>query len=136
VWYLRSNVCCDWIENGKKGVFIETPAKYKYKIMEDANMDILKSLIARCKCGLYLTVNAHRDNDQTAENYLEEILGDVGLSGLPDDVQQKMIELDSIIELQFYPDSPDESHTIYHYDIEMTLDDALLHFLDQEDKSG
>lgn len=98
-------------------------------------MEKLKSLISKCKYGLYLTVNAHRDNKQGAEDYLEEILGDVGLSEMEDGVKIKMIESDSIIELQFYPSTPDESHTIYHYDIEKALDDAILCFWDHVDDS-
>lgn len=99
-------------------------------------MNKLESLISKCKYGLYLTVNAHRDNDQPAEDYLEEILGDVGLSELPDSVQKKMNELDTIIELQIFPKTPDESHTIYHYDIDMALNDALLCFWDIVDNNG
>ena len=41
------------------------------------------------------------------------------------EVYEKMIELNTIIELQFYPDTPIGSYKIYHYDLEMAIDEAL-----------
>lgn len=90
-------------------------------------MDKLKELMSRCKCGLFLTINEHRDYYQKAEDYLEEIQARQPESPLKiaADVRAKMIELNYIIDLQFYPDTPIGSYSIYHYDLDMALDEAL-----------
>jgi hypothetical protein len=41
---------------------------------------------------------------------------------------KEMIERDTIIELQFYPDTPIGSCTIIHYDLEKCLDKGLEYF--------
>lgn len=42
------------------------------------------------------------------------------------DVYDKMEELDTIVELQYYPDTTVGCYKVYHYDIGMALDKALL----------
>ena len=44
---------------------------------------------------------------------------------IEDCIKDKIIELNTIVELQFYPDSPIGFYKIYHYDIEMAVDDAI-----------
>ena len=41
------------------------------------------------------------------------------------DVLNKMIETNTMIELQFYPDTPIGFYKIYHYDLEQAIDIAL-----------
>ena len=38
---------------------------------------------------------------------------------------QKMIETDTIVNIQFYPKTPVGSYSVYHYDLDMALDLAL-----------
>lgn len=91
-------------------------------------MDKLKQILARCKYGVFLTVNEHRDYYITAE---EEISGAKAYEYPPDlspEVEAKMIETDTIIRLQFYPDTPTGSYEIWHYDLDAAIDAALATF--------
>jgi hypothetical protein len=44
---------------------------------------------------------------------------------LSEEIANKMIEHNTIIDLQFYPNTPIGFYSIYHYDLEMALDEAL-----------
>jgi hypothetical protein len=90
----------------------------------------LQGLLDRCKCGVFLTVNEHRDLYQTAEYRLNEIRkwDEDGINDIPPAVLEKMIETDTIIELQFYPDTPIGSYKIYHYDLQLALEEAMSCF--------
>jgi hypothetical protein len=89
-------------------------------------MDKLKYLLSHCKCGIFITVNEHRDIYQSVQDALEEI--DARDPEISDDVRKKMIETDTIINIHFYPLTPIGFYDIYHYDLEMALDDALSCF--------
>lgn len=93
-------------------------------------MNKLKELLNRCKCGVIITVNEHRDYYQTVETALEEVYAcDPSLSkDIPPEVKGKMIELDTIVNIHFYPDTPIGFYNIYHYDIDLAIDDALSCF--------
>lgn len=90
----------------------------------------IHTLLGKCKCGVFLSVNQHRDYYQKAADYLKEMQGrreaDDPLA--EPDVLQKMIETDTVIELQFYPDTPIGSYTIYHYDLDMAIKEAMTCF--------
>ena len=88
-------------------------------------MDKLKELLSRCKCGVFVVVNEHRDYYQSAEQRLEELSLFECPSVITDEVRAKMVELDTIIDVQFYPDTPISSYSIYHYDLDAALDEAL-----------
>lgn len=82
--------------------------------------DKLKRLMAGCKCGVYVTVNEHRDVYESAQDALNHMWAD------PDpDVLQRMIETNTIVSVQFYPDTPIGSYTIIHWDLDAALDAAL-----------
>lgn len=87
-------------------------------------MDKLKELLMKCECGVFIEVNQHRDYYQTAE---QAILEDIERDGekLDDDVKAKMIELNTIVMIQFYPHTPIGHYVVYHYDIDKALDLAL-----------
>lgn len=90
-------------------------------------MEKFKKLIEKCKCGVHLTVNKNRDYYETVEQYFKgnKIMED-DLKDIEPDVYNKMNELNTIVELQYYPDTPIGFYKIYHYDIETAIDDALL----------
>lgn len=88
-------------------------------------MDKLKELMRLCKCGVYVTVNRHRDSYETAGQALFDAMGHESPPEIADDVRAKMIALDTIVELQFYPNTPVGSYSIWHYDLEAALDIAL-----------
>ncbi len=80
----------------------------------------------KCECGVFIEVNQHRDYYQTAEQaILEDIERD---DKLDEDIKAKMIELNTIIRIQFYPITPIGSYVVYHYDIDLALDMALSCF--------
>lgn len=88
-------------------------------------MDKLKELLTRCKCGVFLTVNEHRDYYNTAAQALDEARGYGCPPEIEADVEARMIETDTIVRLQFYPDTPIGSYEIWHYDLDAALDEAL-----------
>ena len=84
-------------------------------------MNKLKELIKKTKCSVTITVNNHRDYYETIEKYinLEK------RKEISSDIWEKMIESDTCIELQVYPETPIGFYVIYHYDIEKVIDMAL-----------
>lgn len=92
-------------------------------------MDKLKELLSRCKCGVYVEVNEHRDVYESAEQRLANEEREIDA-----DVRAKMIELNTIVRIQFYPNTPVGFYVIHHYDLEAALDQALACFQDQPGK--
>lgn len=88
-----------------------------------SNTDKLKTLLKRCKCGVFLTVNEHRDYYESARERLDYYFECP--PAVAPEVRAKMIESDTIIDLQFYPDTPVGSYQILHHDLDAALDEAL-----------
>ena len=88
-------------------------------------MNKLKELMSRCTCSVHVTVNEHRDYYNTAAEHLEEAKGLECPPSISDEVRTKMVETDTIIKLQFYPDTPIGSYEIWHHDLDAALDEAL-----------
>lgn len=89
-------------------------------------MEKLNKLIQRCKCGIYLKINVHRDHYETVEKYFKSNpFNEEYLEDIDSNVYNKMKEQNIIIELQFYPDTPIGFYKVYHYDLEMAIDKAL-----------
>ena len=88
-------------------------------------MDKLKELMSRCKAGVHLTVNEHRNYYQSAAQSLDELAQYECPPEISDEVRQKMIETNTIINLHFYPNTPVGFYSIYHYDLDLALDEAL-----------
>jgi hypothetical protein len=86
-------------------------------------MDKLNQFLTKNRCGVFLTVNQHRDYYQSAADAIAEI--NINERKIHKDIEKIMIEKNQIIELQFYPDTPIGSYTLYHYDIDLILDEAL-----------
>ncbi|RTL06354.1 hypothetical protein EKK58_05230 [Candidatus Dependentiae bacterium] len=95
-------------------------------------MDKLKQLIARCKCGVYVTANEHRDGYETPAQWLEQHLGAPASLEISDEVQAGILASGTIINVQFYPETPVGFYRIVHYDMDKALDEALA-CLDAED---
>ena len=90
-------------------------------------MENLKELISKCKAEVCITVNEHKSAYKdvisyfTCESYTNpELLEEIG-----EDVYQRMVETDTIIEIQFYPDTPVGFYRVYHYDLEKAIEIAL-----------
>lgn len=88
-------------------------------------MDKLKELLTRCKYGVHLTVNEHRDSYEPLAKALEDL--EAMEFPIDPDVRQKMIETDTLIDLQFYPDTPTGFYVVQHYDLDAALDEALAY---------
>lgn len=88
-------------------------------------MDALKTLLARCKCGVFLTVNEHRDYYETPEQRLEWYAGMECPPDISDDVRAGILSSGNIVDLQFYPDTPIGSSQIVHHDLDEALRLAL-----------
>lgn len=85
----------------------------------------LEKLIRLCKCGISLTINEHRDYYITAAQKLLDLEQVESALEIEPDVRAKMIERDTIVVLQFYPDTPIGFFRILHYDFNAALDEGL-----------
>ena len=88
-------------------------------------MDALKTLLARCKCGVFLTVNEHRDYYETPAQRLEWYAGLECPPGISDEVRAGILSTETIVDLHFYPDTPIGSYHIVHHDLDEALRLAL-----------
>ena len=73
-------------------------------------------LVARCKAGVHLDVNDHRNYYESVKDRLENFddeIEPVLLAG--------MIETDTVYRLQFYPDTPVGSYVVYGLTLEGCL---------------
>jgi hypothetical protein len=91
-------------------------------------MDKLKRLLSLCKCSVSVTVNAHRDYYETAAKALEDAKRMECPPEIDDDVRAQMIATDTIVDIQFYPDTPIGSYHVWHYDLDAALDQCLSCF--------
>lgn len=82
-------------------------------------------LMKLCKCGVYLTVNQHRDYYQTVDQYFNDLYDNVEIEDIDTGVYDKMKELNTVIELQFYPDTPIGFYKVYHYDLDLAISEAI-----------
>lgn len=85
----------------------------------------IERLMARCKCGVHLTVNEHRDYYETAEQRLEWYEGLECQPEIDGDVRAGILRSNTIIDLIVYPDTPIGSYHIVHYSLDGALDAAL-----------
>jgi len=66
-------------------------------------MKKLNKLIQNCKCGVYLTINKHKDYCETVEQHFKN---NPTKEDINPEVYEKMKELNTIIEFRYYPDTP------------------------------
>jgi hypothetical protein len=85
--------------------------------------DKLARLLERCKCGVHLTVNDHRNVYETVEEWLDN-MHDFA-KDLDPEVRAAMVATDTIIDLHFYPDTPIGFYKVLHHDLDAALDEAL-----------
>ena len=102
-------------------------AKEINKKMAESYTDKMKKLMSICKCGIYIDINGHRDNYQSAKEFWEEIvlIDKDCVEETGQDVIDKMIKLDTIIQIQYYPETPVGDYVVFHYDLDMALEKAL-----------
>ena len=90
-------------------------------------MENLKELISKCEAEVSITINEHKIYYRSVIDYFApelsinpQLLEEIGL-----DVYQKMVETNTIIKIQFYPDTPVGFYVVYHYDLEKAVEMAL-----------
>ena len=91
-------------------------------------------IIKRCKCGVYLTINRHKNYYDTPEEWLiKEEIPQREIDDIGKEVWDEMIKRNNIITLQFYPRTPVCFYKIYHYDYDSIIEKAKK-ILDEENK--
>lgn len=85
-------------------------------------MEKFKQLCSMCKCSVQITVNDHRDVHETVISYLK---GRNQLEGIDPEVLLLMIANDTLVEVQFYPETGIGFHYVCHYDIDIAMEMAL-----------
>lgn len=94
--------------------------RYKPIIMER-----LKTLILKCKASVTISINNHRDYYDTVEDKFKSEPDAEFRDEIDNDVFDEMVRTDTVIEVQFYPNSPVGFYRVYHYDIEKAIEEAL-----------
>lgn len=86
----------------------------------------LAQLCEKCKCGVYVFINEHRNYYKTAEFTLSELFDRREDPPEIDSViRAEMIKRDYIVEIHFYPDTPIGFFCVYHWDLDAALCMAL-----------
>jgi hypothetical protein len=88
-------------------------------------MDALKELLTHCKCGVFLTVNEHRNYYLTPEQQLGDYEARECSPEFSEEVRAGILKSGNIVEIQFYPTSPIGSYLIVDYDLDRAVQQAL-----------
>lgn len=83
----------------------------------------MEQLIKRCKCGIYLDINIHKDLYQKTEEAIKKI--NENENEIDEDMAKRMIKEDMIISLQFYPNTPVGFYKIYGTSYDEVIKQAL-----------
>jgi hypothetical protein len=89
-------------------------------------MEQLKWLMDNCKASVSVTCNIHKDNYESAKAYLTQMDSLIGIREYTSpDVWDKMIAIDTVVEVIAYPETPIGSYRAYHYDIEAAVEAVI-----------
>ena len=89
-------------------------------------MEKFKQIVSLCKASVEISVNNHRDYYQSVKSYIEDansandLFDDLDLK-----VYDEMIRRNTIVEIQAYPDTPIGFYKVYHYDIDIAMDEII-----------
>lgn len=97
--------------------------------------DKIKWAMSHCKCGLYVFINEHRDDYQTAEQYIDNMDCYTNLD-VSDDVKAEMIEQNQIVNIKAYTQTPVGCFNVYHYDLNKALDELIECIKDEQNLEG
>lgn len=87
----------------------------------------LPELLAKCRCAVSVCVNEHRSYYESAATYLNELdLDDLDLV-----VKTQMIDRDTIVVVQAYPNTPVGFFRVVHWDLETAIA-AVIAAIDTE----
>lgn len=82
-------------------------------------MDKIKKLLSLCKASVTLQVNKHIDYYDTVEQYLKEE------HDIDNNILSEMIKRNTVIEIQAYTLYPIGFHVVYHYDIDLAIEEMI-----------
>ena len=88
----------------------------------------LQKLISSCNASVNIEVNKHKDYYSSVKEHLNTVYETYNcgiFEDISEDVLQKMIETDTIIHIQFYPNTPVGFNEVWHYDIDDAINIAL-----------
>lgn len=94
-----------------------------FKEVSFDSMDKLQQLIIQCKCCLSINVNEHRSTYENIKDYLNQQNSLCELD-IDKDIKNKIIELDNLIEITVFPNTPVAHYVFYHYDLIQCIDQA------------
>lgn len=82
----------------------------------------MNEIIEKCKCGIYLQINKHKDVYESPEQAIEEfkIWGDE----IDKELENRMIEENQIYRLQFYPETPVGFYVVYGTSLDEVVEKA------------
>jgi len=81
-------------------------------------MDNLRRLYKLCKCSVSIEINRYRVFYDTIEDAVNN-------KNISEEIKRGIIKTNNFIEIQFYPDTPIGFYTVYHYDIDLAINEAL-----------
>ena len=93
----------------------------------------IKKLSALCKAGVHIEINGHKDMYQSVDSYLSDYANyPAGMRDkviekldISKSVYSKMVELDTVVKVQFYPHTPIGSYTVYGFDVDSVIDECI-----------
>ena len=83
----------------------------------------MQELIKNCKCSISLEINKHKDYYQTTKQAIDEI-NLIKENTIDIEMEKRMIEDDTIIILQYYPETPIGFRVIYGTSYKEVMDKA------------
>ena len=87
-------------------------------------MNNLEKLLSLCKCGVSIDVNSYRDAYESVSDWITNT--EIQLEEpIEIDIKNGMNETQNIIEIHCYPFTPISSITIYHYDIDIAIEQMI-----------
>lgn len=92
------------------------------------HLGLLECVVALCKCSVTLTVNPHKDHQQSVREFMAEVADRQNATSpdlCPSEVLERMQMIDTIVHLQFYPSTPIGFHEVWHYEVGLALEEAL-----------
>jgi hypothetical protein len=90
--------------------------------------DKLNKIVSRCKCGVYVSINPHRDQYLSVTDWLDDVIfscNEDARDEITEETVHGMIVENTIIQIRFYPDTPIGFYRVFHYDLDTALDVAL-----------
>lgn len=93
-----------------------------------SSLTLLEMIVALCKGSVTVSVNPHKDYNQTARAYMADMQSMQNATSpdlCPSEVLERMKTTDTIVHVQFYPETSIGFHDVWHYDLGLALGEAL-----------